>query len=48
MKLICKSKMVTTRTTYFDVNKLCTLPTNCIYVFYMILRINDNYFPEQY
>ena len=48
MKTICKSTVVTTRANYRDVKELCTLPTNCIYVFCIILRINDGYFPEQH
>jgi len=48
MKSIRKSTVVTTDATYCDGNKLCTLPTDCIYVFCTILRINNNYFPEQY
>jgi hypothetical protein len=48
MQSICKSTVVTTRATYSDVKKLCALPTNSIHVLCTILRINDNYFPEQY
>ena len=48
MKSICNSTVVTTSATYCDIKKLCTLHTNCIYVFCTILRINNNCFPERY
>jgi hypothetical protein len=35
-------------TNLFDVQKLCILPTQCIYVFHMVLTINSDYFPKQH
>jgi hypothetical protein len=34
-------------TTSFNMQKLCILPTEGIYAFHMILKINIDYFPEQ-
>ena len=32
----------------FNVNKFCVLPTQCIYVFYVDLRTNNDYFTVQH
>jgi hypothetical protein len=48
--LTCWRKMVTIYvcTTCYNIQKLCILPTQCIYVFRMILTINSDYFPKQH
>jgi hypothetical protein len=33
---------------YFNILKLCILPTQCICVFRMVLTINIGYFPKQH
>jgi hypothetical protein len=35
-------------TTWFDIKNLCILPTEWIYVFGMILRVNTDYVPKQH
>jgi len=40
--------LLTTRATDCDVKKVCTQPTDSIHVLCTILRINNNYLPEQY
>jgi len=35
-------------TTFFNIQTLCILPTQCIYVFYMVLAVNCHYFPKQH
>jgi hypothetical protein len=35
-------------TTCSTIQKLCTLPTQCTYVFRMILTINIDYFPNEH
>ena len=42
------SRAVTICTTRFNVQKSYVLPTQCIYVFCMDLRINSDYFPVQH
>ena len=37
--------MVTLPTTMFYIKIFYVMPTRCIYVFYMDLRINNDYFP---
>lgn len=46
MFLGLQSTVVTICTICLNINP-CTLPTGFIYVFSMILRINNDYFPEQ-
>jgi hypothetical protein len=40
------SPVVTLCTTGFNIHKFYVLPTQCIYVFYMNLRTNSDYFPK--
>lgn len=40
--------MVIICTTCFNIQILCVLPTQCIYVFHMILAVNCCYFPKQH
>ena len=40
--------MVIICTTCFNVQTLCILPTQCIYMFRMILAVNCHYFPKQH
>jgi hypothetical protein len=42
------STVVTICTTEFDAKELRILYTVCVYVFFMILRINNYYFLKQY
>jgi hypothetical protein len=42
------SPVVTIYTTCFNTLKLCILPTQCIYVFPMVLTINSDCFPRQH
>jgi len=35
-------------TTQFNIQQLYVLPTHCIYVFYVDLRTNSDYFPIQH
>lgn len=39
--------MVFVCTTSFNVQKLCILPAECIYVFYMILTVSSDCFYKQ-
>jgi len=32
----------------FNIHRLYVLPTQCIYVFYVVLRTNSDYFPTQH
>ena len=32
----------------FNIQQFCVLPTQCIYVFYVDLRTNSDYFPIQH
>ena len=43
-----KSPVVTLYTTRFNIHKSYVLPTECIYVFCMDLRTNNDYFPIQH
>jgi hypothetical protein len=45
--LTLQSPVVTVCTTFFNTPKLCILPTQCIYVFRMVLTINSDCFPKQ-
>jgi hypothetical protein len=40
--------VIAIRTTFFNIKKLNVFPTEYIYNFCMILRINSNYYPMQY
>jgi hypothetical protein len=40
------STAATIRTNCFNIKRLCILPTQCIYVFRMLLGTNDNYIPN--
>jgi len=40
--------MVTICTTRFNIQQFCVLPTQCIYVFYVDLRTNGDYFQKQH
>jgi hypothetical protein len=42
------SSVVTTYTTSLNIQQLYVLPTHCIYVFYMYLRTDSDYFRTQY
>jgi len=42
-----RSYLVTVCATIFGVQNFYILPTQCIYVFFMVLRINTNYLPMQ-
>ena len=42
------SPVVTKRTTNFNTKNVCILPTQCIYVFCMILTINSDHFHKQH
>jgi hypothetical protein len=42
------SQVVTICTTCFKMPKLCNVPTQCIYVFHMVLTIKSNSFPKQH
>ena len=42
------SPVVTMRNTRFNIQQFSALPTQCIYVFYVDLRTNDDYFPIQH
>jgi len=42
------STVVTSGTTGFEIHKSYVLPTQCIYIFYVDLRTNSNYFPTQH
>ena len=42
------SSVVTLRTIWFDFQKFCVLPTQCICVFCVDLRTNCDYFPVQH
>jgi hypothetical protein len=37
-----KGTVITTCTTYFNVKLLRILPTECLYMFYVILRVNSD------
>jgi hypothetical protein len=39
---------VTMCTTYFNILKLCKLPTECISVFHVVLKVNIDYFSKQH
>jgi hypothetical protein len=41
------SIVVTICATFYNIQKLCILPTQCIYVFRMVLTVNSDCFPKQ-
>jgi hypothetical protein len=43
-----KSILVTMCTTCFKIKILFILPTECMYMFYVVLTINSNCFPKQH
>jgi len=47
LKLTLYCPVVTLYTTRLNVHKLSVLPTQCIYVFCVNLRTNNDYFPIQ-
>jgi hypothetical protein len=47
--LILYSPMVTMYTTYINILRLCSLPTECIlFLVCLVLAINSEYFPKQH
>jgi hypothetical protein len=45
--LMVLAKVVSIRATCFNLHELCILPTECIYGFEVILRINSDYYLKQ-
>jgi hypothetical protein len=48
ISLAVESPVVTIRTTRFNIQQNYVLPTQCIYVFCVDLRINNDYKPTQH
>jgi hypothetical protein len=46
--LSLQSPVVTICTARFNIKKFYVLPTQCVYVFYVDLRTNSDYFPIQH
>jgi hypothetical protein len=42
------SEVITISTTCFNFRRCCILPTQCIYVFRVILTTSNDYFPKQH
>jgi hypothetical protein len=43
-----QSPVATICTTCFNISKPCIIPTECIFVFRMVLTLNIDYFPKQH